>query len=339
MRPPIVLFAILVATSLLVGSRPSTSVAPIPGALEQSVAFTLARPLTSFGPTQAGLRQYPSDPAELGRTVRAFLADAAPSSERFGDGRRLVGLIAPHAGYEYSGAVAGYAYEAASRSADVRTVVVLGPRHRDAPTYASTVDREVYRTPVGDVPIATDLVADLLVASGGLLQIDAEVLSLEHSVDVQMPFIAVAFPSARVVPILLPPLGRDGIGALAALLFRWVSSDPTAIVVASSDMSHYFDYATAQRIDREIVQEIEDGDVGALLGHRANRRGPCGVTGIAVMLEYLKMFGPGGRVQPLRQRNGGDTPAGDKARVVGYLAAAITVPAWRSTSPASIEVP
>ncbi len=255
--------------------------------------------------------------------VRRFLGSAPPAAP-LDPGSRLVGIITPHAGYVYSGAVAGRAWSLVARAGAVRTVVVLGPSHHRSRSTASTIDTDAYRTPIGDVPIAVDVVRALVGDGSGLVRMDPDVLAPEHSVDVQMPFIHVALPGARVVPIVVPFVSADRLEALAGVLFRVLPRDGSAIVAASSDLSHFFDYATAQEVDREIEAEIAAGDTAALLAHHDQRRGPCGVAPIVVLLSYAKHVAASSRVTTIERINSGDTSGGDKARVVGYLAALVT---------------
>ncbi len=279
---------------------------------------------SSFGPTVAG-QFYPADPGELRGMLRGFLHDAARASSPLEPSQRLVGLIVPHAGYVYSGAVAGRGWELAAKTPGIRTVVVMGPSHHRLRTTASTIDREVYRTPLGDVPIALDVVKQLVDNPSGLVKIDADVLAPEHSVDVQVPFIQMALPSARLVPIVVPFMSEDRLDTLAGMLFDLLGKDPSALIVASSDLAHYFDYPTANSLDEQIEREIVAGDVSSLLAHHDERRGPCGVAPITVLLDYEKRLGPTAKTVPLEMINSGDTAAGDKSRVVGYLAAAVVV--------------
>jgi AmmeMemoRadiSam system protein B len=280
--------------------------------------------MSTFGPTVAG-RFYPSNPAKLEQSIKGYLAGAKNPDTPLESGHRVVGIIVPHAGYVYSGSVAGFAYATVTRQ-PIRTVIVLGPSHRVARSKAATLKVDVYRTPIGDVPIDVDLVTKLLQQGAGLLMVDEGVFEPEHSVDVQIPFIKMALPQARVVPIVVPSMPEEQLEALGQLLFRMVGSDPHTLIVLSSDLSHFFDYSTARKIDAEIVHEIETNDTAALLNHRHDRRGPCGAAPVVVGLSYLESFGKGGKVTTLKVLNSGDT-AGDRSRVVGYSAMALSIPA------------
>jgi hypothetical protein len=233
-----------------------------------------------------------------------------------------VGLIAPHAGYVYSGPIAGTAY-ATVASSDVRTVIVMSPSHHAHRSKASTLLADVYRTPIGDVPIATDAVRGMLAAAPEVVAEDPEVFLPEHALDVQIPFVKVALPNARLIPLIVPLMAPERLAKLASLLFGMFKDDPHALVIASSDLSHFFDYETARKIDGEITAEVEQGDVEALIAKHDDRRGPCGAAPIAVALEYLQRLQPPGRAVVLDVRSSGDTQEGNRDRVVGYAAVAL----------------
>lgn len=275
-----------------------------------------------FGPTVAG-SFYPASPTTLDKMVHTFLADGQAASGTIPADRRVVAIVTPHAGYVYSGPVAGWAFNALDRRT-IKTAIVMGPNHRAHADAACTLEADAYRTPIGDVPIATDLVQQLIRESAGALSVRPRVFEPEHSVDVQMPFVKVALPDARVVPIVVPYMPRQQFRALADLLFKMIATDPSIVLIASSDLSHFFEYNEASKLDDQIMREVETGDIEALLSHHDARSGPCGVAAITVALETMNHF-KGGKVLRLRYQNSGDT-AGDRGRVVGYGAMALTVP-------------
>lgn len=316
--PAVVVWACLSALTLVSCSRQ-----PSGGNDQRSPAASepiSTAPRSSFGPTVAG-RFYPSDPAELRSMLQRFL-QTKPSTPA--GAQRLFGLIVPHAGYVYSGAVAGRGWAWAAAEPGIRTVIVLGPSHHRSRDTASTIDRDVYHTPIGDVPIALDVVGKLTGDPARLVRIDSDVLAPEHSVDVQVPFIRAALPSAKLVPIVVPWMPPEQLEALGALLFRATPHDGSALIVASSDLSHFFDAATAESIDSQIEREIVAKSVDALLANHEQRRGPCGVAPIAVLIAYSKLLGREVTVTPLERTSSGNTPEGDKTRVVGYLAASFS---------------
>jgi MEMO1 family protein len=290
---------------------------------ERSIPSAMGTSKTSFGPTVAG-SFYPSDPSTLGEMVHRFLDAGAGAAKRIDPDRRVVAIISPHAGYVYSGLVAGYAFGAVAGPA-IRTVVVMGPSHHGHADQACVLNADSYRTPIGEVPVATDLVQTLIEQGKGLIEVRPEMFRPEHSVDVQIPLLKVALPNARIVPMIVPYMPESRFAALADLLFKLLSQDPASLLVASSDLSHFFAYATARSIDEEIMTSIEKSETDSLLAHHDQRAGPCGVAPIAVALDYLSRFGTAGRAIRLQYQNSGDT-AGDRGRVVGYGAFALTAP-------------
>ena len=287
-------------------------------------ASTTSPAASAFGPTVAG-RFYPANPDTLRDAIRTYLTDGTHPEQTIAPNRRVVALIAPHAGYVYSGPVAGFAY-AAVKDTGIKTVAVLSPSHHARRDAACTLNADVYRTPIGDVPIAKDLVSTLLVESHGAIVVDDTVFAPEHALDVHIPFIHEALPNARLIPIIVPSLSMERLDALAGLLFDTLGSDPHALVVASSDLSHFYDYDKARLIDRQIADEIERHDLEALHAHHQERRGPCGAAPITVATDYLARFGDQGRITRLKLLNSGDTRPEGRDRVVGYLSAAMTVP-------------
>jgi len=282
----------------------------------------MASARSPFGPTVAG-SFYPANAPTLDKMVHTFLADGAQAAKSIPAERRVLAIITPHAGYLYSGPVAGWAFDALA-SASIKTAIVMGPNHRAHADTVCTIESDVYRTPIGDVPIATELVQQLVRDSGGLVAVRPRVFEPEHSVDVQMPFVHVALPQARVVPLVVPYMPRDQFRKLADLIFKLVANDPSVVLIASSDLSHFFPYEEAKSLDDTILREIETNNVDALLAQHDARSGPCGVAPITVALDAMQHF-PGGKVVRIRYQNSGDT-AGDKGRVVGYGAMALTVP-------------
>jgi AmmeMemoRadiSam system protein B/AmmeMemoRadiSam system protein A len=278
-------------------------------------------------PAVAGLF-YPKDPAELSRTIDACLA--AARDQPVGE---LKALVCPHAGYPYSGPVAAYAYKLlAGRHYD--TVVVMGPSHYAELRAASVPDARLYRTPLGDVPISGK--ARRLALSGPFAleprcpvqrpdwwiqssrpppaRETAE--TWEHSVEVEIPFLQRTLGRFELVPVVCGDVDpARAARALAPIL------DERTLIVASSDLSHYYSYEEARKLDRDCVDAICRLDIDAMESQQA-----CGRIPILVLMHVAKERGWKARL--LDCRNSGDT-AGDKSRVVGYAAIAFYAPFGR----------
>lgn len=249
-------------------------------------------------PAVAGLF-YPADPSTLSGMVTDFL-DQAQSA-----GTAPKAIIAPHAGYIYSGPIAASAYARLKPVRDtVSRVVLIGPSHRVAFEGLAVSSAQQFSTPLGNIAIDTDAVETLLTLPfvGYLDQAHA----LEHSLEVHLPFLQQVLSDFKLVPIVAGNASAEQVGRALDLLW---GGDETLIVV-SSDLSHYHDYATARRLDRKTSQLIE-----ALQYQLLSPDAACGKVPVSGL---LKLLGDKGMtIKTVDLRNSGDT-AGDKNRVVGY---------------------
>jgi len=248
---------------------------------------------------------YPASASELGRHVDELLADAA----RFGRAAPKA-LIAPHAGYVYSGPIAASAYaQLGAQRSRIRRVVLLGPAHRVPVRGLALPGVQRFATPLGDVAVDAGAVAALR----DLPQLVESPLAhaAEHSLEVHLPFLQRVLGDFSLVPLVV---GEATAEEVAAVLDRVWGGDETLIVV-SSDLSHYLPYDSARRIDRETVDRLLSLDV--TLGHER----ACGATPVNGLLLAARQRGL--RAELLDLRNSGDT-AGDRRRVVGYAAVALS---------------
>jgi MEMO1 family protein len=250
-------------------------------------------------PAVAGMF-YPGEAKDLVAAVDGFLAQARGSHAE-----PVKAVIAPHAGYVYSGPIAGSAYHAlAPRGDSVTRVVVVGPSHRVPFSGLATSSAAGFATPLGVLPVDRDAVRDLL--KDALVHENDRAHAQEHSLEVHLPFVQRIFPRASVIPLLA---GDDDYRRVAEMLERLWGGDETAIVV-SSDLSHYLDYASACRVDRETAETIESRKAGEVNFDQA-----CGATPINGLLQVATSHGLA--LHTLDLRNSGDT-AGPRAEVVGY---------------------
>ena len=251
---------------------------------------------------------YPGTPAVLGAAVRAYLSEAG--APRAATPALPKALIVPHAGYVYSGAVAALAYRritAGCRS--IRRVVLLGPVHRVPIRGLALPPAKVFVTPLGSVDVDTEAVAR--VRDLPQVQFSEAAHALEHSLEVQLPFLQTVLDDFRIVPFAVGDASADEVAAVLERLW----GGPETLIVVSSDLSHYHPYAVAQRIDRGTADAVLALD--SSLGHEQ----ACGATpinGLALCARRRKLH-----PELIDLRNSGDT-AGDKSRVVGYAAFALT---------------
>lgn len=253
-------------------------------------------------PAVAGMF-YPGSPVELRSTVEDLLRDARPSR-----GPRPKAVIAPHAGYVYSGPIAAVAFQALAGQA-LHRVVVLGPAHRVPVRGLALPGCDAFATPLGEVAVDTEAAAAL----SDLPQVTTfpEAHASEHSLEVELPFLQVLFPGVPVLPIVVGDADGDEV---AEVLDR-VWGGPETAVVISSDLSHYLPYDVARRVDRETADEIL-----ALEGPLHSRQA-CGAWPINGLLVAAHRRGMTPTLLDLR--SSGDT-SGDRGRVVGYGAFAFS---------------
>jgi hypothetical protein len=244
-------------------------------------------------------RFYPDDPRDLEATVRACIGAGSR-----GDSAPPVALVAPHAGYVYSGPVAGSAYSLlVPRCAEVRRVVIVGPSHHVAFRGLALPESAAFDTPLGEHPVDPDGAAAL--EAHPLVRRWERAHAEEHSLEVQLPFLRVVLGAVPVLPLVT---GETEPGDVADALERvW---DAGTLVVVSSDLSHYLPYERARAADHRTASAVERLDGAALGPHDA-----CGVVGLRGLLEAARRRGLTARCVDLR--NSGDTE-GSRSRVVGY---------------------
>jgi MEMO1 family protein len=243
---------------------------------------------------------YPADPAALRRMVEACLGAA-----RGHPARPPKAVIAPHAGYVYSGPVAGHAFAAlGDRALGIRRVVVIGPAHFVPIRGLAVPGAAAFRTPLGDVPLDAEGIAAILDLPQ-VAVLDAPHRP-EHAVEVELPFLQTLLGDFALVPLVV---GDATGGEVAGVLDRlW--NGPEVLIVISSDLSHYEAYASAKEHDGATAAAVERFDDAAL-----GPRDACGYLPIAGLL--LEARRRRMRIERLDLRSSGDT-AGPKDQVVGY---------------------
>jgi AmmeMemoRadiSam system protein B/AmmeMemoRadiSam system protein A len=307
-----ILSAALACACLLASSI--ACAAPEAGANEERV-----RP-----PAVAG-QFYPDDPAKLEAAVQAFLSAAEPPA-----GPRPVAIVAPHAGYIYSGQIAADAYrQAVGHEYDL--VVILGANHTSGMFAGVTVyDGKGYRTPLGLAEIDRDVTARLIAADDSF-RFSRSVHEREHSVEVQVPFVQVLFPGVKIVTAIVARPDIDLCTRFGRALAETIK-DRRALIVASSDLSHYPAYdegVTADLATLEAMTWIHPAKLQAAIRKRMAARVKnlstcaCGEAPVLAALEAARRLGAN-HARIVSYANSGDTALGDLSRIVGYGAVALT---------------
>ena len=244
---------------------------------------------------------YPDRPSILEEDIRKMLGAASRCPMPLPKA-----IIAPHAGYIYSGPIAASIYAPLQRlRGTVRRVVLLGPTHRVAINGLAVPSCQAFETPLGEVPVDREAVASLADLPQVIVSDSAH--EQEHSLEVQLPFIIEVLDGVSLVPLAV---GQAAPEAVAEVLERlW--GGPETLIIVSSDLSHYLPYDAAWTADGETAQSIVALD--ASITHRQ----ACGATPINGLLCVARRRGMQAKLIDLR--NSGDT-AGDRSRVVGYAA-------------------
>ena len=243
---------------------------------------------------------YPGTAAELDATIATYLslaeAAAAPAPKA---------VIAPHAGFIYSGQVAAMAYARLKpAAADITRVILLGPCHRVAVRGLALSGANAFATPLGEVPV--DAAAGKMILELPQVRVFDATHTDEHSLEVHLPFLQVVLGDFSVVPLVVGDASADEVAQVIETLW----GGPETIIVVSSDLSHYLDYDSARRMDGATYRAIEDLDAEAI-----GRDQACGRVPVKGLLALAKRRGM--KVTTLDLRNSGDT-AGPRDRVVGY---------------------
>ena len=265
-------------------------------------------------PSAVAGRFYPSDPIELTRDIKRYLAEAElRSSDQATNPAPLRAIIAPHAGYIYSAPIAASAYRyVAKLRGQIKRVVLIGPAHYVAFSGLGCSSASAFETPLGNIPVDTDAVQQLVREEYIHLQDDAH--APEHGLEVHLPFLVHTLAGdadgAGMPFSIVPIIFGDVSYPLAADVLDRFLDDPHTLIVVSSDLSHYHDDAHAKRIDRETADAIVAGRIDAITSDRA-----CGHTAIRALLACAVKRGL--TITEVDTRNSSDT-AGPRDQVVGY---------------------
>ncbi len=256
---------------------------------------------------------YPGDAKALRGTIEGYFHNV-PDLAISGN---VVGLVAPHAGYIYSGQVAAHAYKLI-RGQAYDAVIVISPSHHYHFPGISLYGRGRYETPLGVIPPNEDLAERLLAASTVIADLP-EAHRGEHALEIQLPFLQVALGAFTLVPLVMGSQDRQTCEALAEAIHR--AAGPNVLIVGSSDLSHFHGYNEAVRMDRTVLDHVARMDAPGLLRNLSEERGEaCGGGPVAATLMAALKRGAD-RAEILHYANSGDV-TGDRGSVVGYAAAA-----------------
>lgn len=273
-----------------------------------------------YRPSPIAGRWYPGDSGQLASSVDNYV-DAAELPEIKGE---VIGIIAPHAGHVYSGPVAGYAFGAV-RNMKPELVAVVSPMHQPYSQPLLTSAHQAYQTPLGPIVIDQEAVSELNKYLEGELGFGLTPVrnDAEHSLEIELPFLQrVISRKFRLLPVMV----RDQtvkVGEALGKSLAKVLVNKEALLVASSDLSHFYNQEQAIQLDMEMLHQIEGFDpLGVLRAEEEGKGFACGRIAVAAVLWAAREMGAN-TVQILKHATSGDV-TGDYTGVVGYGAAVIT---------------
>jgi AmmeMemoRadiSam system protein B len=256
---------------------------------------------------------YPGNPSVLRKDIEHYF-NSVSDLELEGE---IVGLIAPHAGYVYSGQVAASAYKLI-RGKKYDAVIVVGPSHRVAFHGVSVFSHGGYETPLGIVPVAEELAEKIKNLSAIIADIPGTHLQ-EHSLEIQLPFLQVALNDFSFLPLMMGDQDANACQELARAIYE-SAQGKKILIVGSSDLSHFYNYNKAKKMDAIVLEHLKKGDgAGLLQSLKSGEVEACGGGPMAVVMLVARMM-KADNAHFLKYANSGDV-TGDKNSVVGYAAA------------------
>jgi len=275
--------------------------------------------LTDVRPSPIAGAWYEGDPQRLARAVDDYL-DAANIPVLAGD---VLAVISPHAGHIYSGAVAGYAF-APLRGKSFDLVAVISPFHQMAVQPLITTAHSAYATPLGNVPVDKEsmLTLDAALKADLGFGLSPMLRDREHSLEIELPFLQRALAGGfRLLPVMVRAQEPEVARALGSALAE-VLKGKNALLVASTDLSHFYDQKTANALDAEMLKRFESFQPEQIFEAEHTGKGfACGHAAVASVLWAARELGAD-TVQVLHHATSGDV-TGDYEQVVGYGAAVV----------------
>ena len=264
-------------------------------------------------PSVAGLF-YPSDPKKLSELINGFLRLADPPDIA----NNICGIVAPHAGYIYSGATAAYAYNLI-KNEGYKTVIIVSPSHTEYFPGISIYSGDGYTTPLGNIPVDKLLIDKLVSDSNHIIKGDIG-HKTEHAIEVQLPFLQTVLSDFRIVPVVMGDQSPIYINELAERVASVYNDD--ILLIASSDLSHYYNRKKANTLDSIIERRISEYDFNSLMSDLDSKK--CEACGGGPIVAIMKaLYNNGIRMASVLKRTDSGEVSGDLNQVVGYLSAVL----------------
>ncbi|MDP8202260.1 MAG: AmmeMemoRadiSam system protein B [Candidatus Tenebribacter burtonii] len=259
---------------------------------------------------------YPGDSSVLKKQINDYFKNAIIKDNQ----RNVLGVISPHAGYVYSGQCAAFSFNALKKK-DFDLAVIIAPSHRFVDFDFSLGNYDEYLTPLGGVKVAKDIINEFKDKYNIGTNLYAN--NIEHSLEVQLPFLQQIKPEAKIVPFILGEQNPNNSRRLSEMLSEYFRNRLTKTVfIISSDLSHYYDSKTATGMDTILADNLENLDINKMEKDiQTGKIEACGMGGILTLMYLAKELGYS-RVANLDYRNSGEV-SGDYEQVVGYLSSCV----------------
>ncbi|MDD3049808.1 MAG: AmmeMemoRadiSam system protein B [Candidatus Cloacimonetes bacterium] len=262
---------------------------------------------------------YTADSTSLRKQIEDFMTEIPESKYKPDD---ILGIIVPHAGYIYSGKTAAYGYKTISKK-DFNTAVILAPSHRVGGFMFSVGNYSFYETPLGQVKVNKDIVSEIQQIYK--LPFYKNVHNSEHSLEVQLPFLQVIKPECSIIPIVYGQQDLENSFFLAEILYKILQDRlQDFVIIASTDLSHYYDAKIAETMDSLLADCIVELNYNKLYDlAQQGKIEACGLEGIIVLLRLAELLGYKSASNLNYAHSGMNS--GDNSQVVGYLSSAIYI--------------
>ncbi len=263
-------------------------------------------------PAVAGMF-YEKEPVKLKKHIQSFLENVNPP-EINGE---IIGLVSPHAGYFYSGKTAAFGYKVIEGK-KYDTVIVIAPSHYEYFKGISIYNGVAYQTPFGLIEIDQDL-RDALRDYNSIIEFSKRGHGREHALEVQLPFLQTVLGKFKLLPIIVGDQEKNIVFSLAEILAE-ILKNKNVLMIASSDLSHYFPQDIANSLDSRVEKLINDYDEETLIGELEKEKvQACGGGPIVAVMRASKLLGA--NKSQVLYRNDSSEASGEKNQVVGYLSA------------------
>jgi len=230
----------------------------------------------------------------------------------------IIGVVCPHAGFMYSGLCAAHSYKLLSKK-NFKTAVIIHPSHKGNHFSFSVSPFKIYETPLGNLKL-NDEIAETLFAKGAEV-IDNWYHQNEHSMEVQLPFLAYIKPDVKIVPVMIGNQTPEVSKKLSEVLSGFINEE--TVVIVSTDLSHYHSAPDAEKMDRTLIENIISLNTESFYNNiKLGTTEACGFSGILTLMDMAKKQPDSGFIELLYTHSG--VASGDFGQVVGYLSAVLT---------------